>query len=996
MSSSSNKSDIGDAITEAKQSQVGLVTPDPAKPAQIYYDIGADVPGVGPIDIGDDLSKNTKLTLGAFLRKSTDGSSFDKRKNKYPISKGQTEFSIQTQRGNPSTITNNSNVENRFLNPGDTAALSQPQQMLATDFFSKGKNDYNSKYDGNTLLTKAVPTELNEKYINPVLSNNRFTPDTRLNDTRIVSNQKELGKFNKNGKDVSLDNLKKIGSILSMRATGELNANDDGYDPDSFSASAAALLPGKAQLGLRLDSQTFDTANILKSIIGEDFGHPDGDPISRQTYGNLNNVNEPFDSLFPVNMVALATALILAAQVALKALTVTLSIITNTNSSTSKRDSLGRYFIGKYHSNVTSDSNFPPPSRLLGLEYTTNPFNDCVTVGINILTGANADSVGISATGAFGHAQDSPGFYAILIRSLTRSIQTIGIVGSSITSPLKNPIQTATSTINLIDTIRRSKVIGMLNVLAKIGDIAISVQNTKATTETVAGVTKMSTIDAMDDDASHSKNRLDGRLKLAWSNNRSPSTFILPDKIYGAGMIYKSIGNTKIEYLNSVKSENAKSKNQILRSSSNRLGANIVEDIETKLDAEYMPFYFHDLRTNEIISFHAFLNSLSDSFTPAWETHEAYGRIDDIKIYKNTKRKLSLGFISVATSKQDFDEMWFKINKLITMIYPQYSKGTVLSPTDDVSFIQPFSQIPTASPLIRLRLGDVIKTNYSKFALARLFGLGTDLKNGKSIDESSIKKALNSTDTELKKLEQIAEGQIFWINPGTYEPNNSNILGSTLGAKTKLTISTGNKFKVKINDISKKDRGIILAELDTSWTPNKTNFGELLQGGLNGGFKFKVSIDDLSTDSDFYSKKSNNSGNKNYLAATDEDAINKISDFLSEENNAIVKAFLSTKGKGLAGVIDNLEIDHLNGNNFPWSTEFGSKAPKLISITLGFSPIHDIPPGIDFAGFNCGAIYNVGDLNKAYTSDGWDEEEKGKKQANAVNAAREQIQGIDI
>ncbi|HIK66352.1 MAG TPA: hypothetical protein EYF95_00100 [Flavobacteriales bacterium] len=42
------------------------------------------------------------------------------------------------------------------------------------------------------------------------------------------------------------------------------------------------------------------------------------------------------------------------------------------------------------------------------------------------------------------------------------------------------------------------------------------------------------------------------------------------------------------------------------------------------------------------------------------------------------------------------------------------------------SFIQPFSQVPTASPVIRMRLGELFTSNYSLQNIARLFGLGTD------------------------------------------------------------------------------------------------------------------------------------------------------------------------------------------------------------------------------------------------------------------------------
>ena len=93
-------------------------------------------------------------------------------------------------------------------------------------------------------------------------------------------------------------------------------------------------------------------------------------------------------------------------------------------------------------------------------------------------------------------------------------------------------------------------------------------------------------------------------------------------------------------------------------------------------------------------------------------------------IYNKTTRKISLTFMLAATSPADFDAMWFDINKLTTLIYPQWSRGKPVKAAGGDRFIMPFSQIPTASPMIRLRMGDVIRGNYSKFSLARLFGAG--------------------------------------------------------------------------------------------------------------------------------------------------------------------------------------------------------------------------------------------------------------------------------
>ena len=80
-----------------------------------------------------------------------------------------------------------------------------------------------------------------------------------------------------------------------------------------------------------------------------------------------------------------------------------------------------------------------------------------------------------------------------------------------------------------------------------------------------------------------------------------------------------------------------------------------------------------------------------------------------------------------ATSEEDMTQMYWDINKLISMIYPQYSRGrTMIQGEGDLAtkFVQPFSQIPTASPMIRVRFGDMLKSTYSKFGLMRLFGLG--------------------------------------------------------------------------------------------------------------------------------------------------------------------------------------------------------------------------------------------------------------------------------
>ena len=65
------------------------------------------------------------------------------------------------------------------------------------------------------------------------------------------------------------------------------------------------------------------------------------------------------------------------------------------------------------------------------------------------------------------------------------------------------------------------------------------------------------------------------------------------------------------------------------------------------------------------------------------------------------------------------------------LVYPQWSAGTVRSFQSGVTdkygkFVTPYSQIPTASPLIRLRVGDLFASNHTNMAIARMMGMGTD------------------------------------------------------------------------------------------------------------------------------------------------------------------------------------------------------------------------------------------------------------------------------
>ena len=50
-------------------------------------------------------------------------------------------------------------------------------------------------------------------------------------------------------------------------------------------------------------------------------------------------------------------------------------------------------------------------------------------------------------------------------------------------------------------------------------------------------------------------------------------------------------------------------------------------------------------------------------------------------------------------------------------------------------------------------------------------------------------------------------------------------------------------------------------------------------------------------------------------------------------------------------------------------TDIGSRAPKFCTVSIQFSPVHDITPGLDSDGFNRAPIYNAGRVMNGIAGD---------------------------
>ena len=594
--------------------------------------------------------------------------------------------------------------------------------------------------------------------------------------------------------------------------------------------------------------------------------------------------------------------------------------------------------------------------RALGLTQTENSYVDAVARGINIFYGFTGDTPGQALLEGAANLITAPGYYAVVTRNILRSGNTIANAIADF--DFSNPVSGIQSIMGLIEIIKSSKIIAYINILAGMGDIALRLENQGY--EVNGEKNFVSSIDDLpsDNPATHvMKSRENGAdLTLAWRTSSTPSTFILPSSLAAAALVFNGSAHAYKHITTGLKEQNTVPETR-------RISPDAVRKVENTLEAEYVPFYFHDLRTNEIVSFHAFLGSLSDEYTSDYESIDAYGRVDPIKIYRKTERKISLSFHVAATNRDDFDVMWWKINKLVTLLYPQWSKGNTILAPDGSSFIQPFSQIPTASPLIRLRVGDVIRSNYSKFNLSRVFGLGqegmilnVDENPATDIDFVQVVKDIQDT---VKRMS---------LNPDVFDYASGYEIGEIAilqprSAKYEVKQSPGASLS---SDIIKRE--VILSQkvtiknketVDISETTFRIGQKTTYTVTLNDGEDVYCTHADLRTDPDYVMSTIL----ANDLASSKTtDALDKVNNFFSNEpdaGNPVVRAFESTRGRGLAGVIDSISFDWYEP---VWETEPGARAPKWCKVEMGFSPIHDIPPGLDSDGFNRAPIYPVGSV----------------------------------
>jgi len=133
------------------------------------------------------------------------------------------------------------------------------------------------------------------------------------------------------------------------------------------------------------------------------------------------------------------------------------------------------------------------------------------------------------------------------------------------------------------------------------------------------------------------------------------------------------------------------------------------------------------------ITFKAFLNAYTETFSPDWVSEVVYGRADPIYQYKNTIRNLTVGLKIPAFSKQEAFENLAKVQRLTQFLYPNYT---------DAGSATTIAQ----SPLLRLGIMNIANAQRSAANIQAAW----DARD--VLDATAMEEAIAAADANLEEF----------------------------------------------------------------------------------------------------------------------------------------------------------------------------------------------------------------------------------------------------
>ena len=113
---------------------------------------------------------------------------------------------------------------------------------------------------------------------------------------------------------------------------------------------------------------------------------------------------------------------------------------------------------------------------------------------------------------------------------------------------------------------------------------------------------------------------------------------------------------------------------------------------------------FQHVPSKTSVKFKAYITAFNETYNSDWASETVFGRIDPIYLFKNTTRKITLGFKLPAASASEAFENLGRVQKLLQFLYPNYTE--LPDPGGQQSGV--FAQTISQSPMIRLKVMNLL------------------------------------------------------------------------------------------------------------------------------------------------------------------------------------------------------------------------------------------------------------------------------------------------
>jgi hypothetical protein len=761
-------------------------------------------------------------------------------------------------------------------------------------------------------------------------------------------------------------------------------------------------------------------------------------PMNASSYGTMNSFLEPFDGPMPMGMFMLTLYGLLGTAL-IGGIVETAISSGETDKADAKKNKakkgmpastppreLGMGYSGEGDGSGESSGSIAKMFMdLFGIhECESSDYASAITRGLMAFYGFPFPPKEVTWEKAIDVALNialSPGYYATITKQVLRDLEQVTDAAQGFSTGMSG-LLAVTQVFVLVEGLFSSTTFKFINTMAIVGDIMHKAQYAGGSIYTGASVLKYE--DETKTTGATAIMRKDSRSRfniVGWNEVQKHTLRTYPsllftnqitDKFGGLntfdasqGVPDEESGNMATSIINTA--EKYRAMWVSIPKASYKLPPDLVRAVENAIDNEYMPFTIQDLRTNELISMPSFITSVSDSFAAEYTDSHGFGRTDPVKTYNKTTRSIDVTFRLAAQSKADHDYMWYVINRMVAMLYPQRSPGRKRSyDNGSKEIIQPFSQVPTASPMVRLRLGDLISSNYNKMGLGRLFGypgrgFNTQTVTGKKaiekrkLDEFISKKTPDWHSDALSSIDwSIGQGSFtgkIYVAPQTQlkgfstkgdspPPKDPNHTDMVLSNKERCLIEIVKlhsnddwgiwyEFKFSMKDQtaawSKGNRAAehLFGKDASKWARDgdgggrsASNKNAKFRGLIGVGFlEPKNATESLKTK--YFEERKKDDIAAEDLTAPPPDTKDSYESFMSEKTNPIVKSFRSGMGRGLAGFITQMGLSYEGAN---WEIEKGSRAPTMVEIQMSFAPTHDLPLGLDATGRLSAASHPVG------------------------------------